>query len=74
MSMKVEFSVFDKLMESKPSLTKEKHDIRKIILSVLQIFYQDFQEKEIGLQLSASEIEIEFDFLGATHDQNIKWK
>lgn len=61
-SMKVEFSVFDKLMEKQPRLTIEKHDVRKVVLSVLQIFFQDFQEREIDLQLSACESEVEFDF------------
>lgn len=62
MAMKVEFSVFDKLMEPRPSINKEKHEIRKIILNILQIFHQDFQDKNIELHLDSSDVELDVDF------------
>jgi K+-sensing histidine kinase KdpD len=62
MAMKIEFSVFNKLMEDRPSLKQEKHEIRIIILNVLQIFYQDFQEKGIELHLDSSDMELNLDF------------
>jgi signal transduction histidine kinase len=62
MSMKVEFSVFDKLMEIKPKLIKEKHEIRRVIIDVLQIFYEVFEENKVQLSLDACEVEVEFDY------------
>lgn len=47
-SMKVEISVFEKLMEKRPRISKEKHKIRNVILGVLEIFFQDFEQKTIG--------------------------
>jgi hypothetical protein len=62
MSMKVEFSVFDKLMETSPQIKKEKHEIRRIILHILMNFSQDFKEKNIDLQMDSSSMEVDIDF------------
>jgi K+-sensing histidine kinase KdpD len=62
MAMKIEFSVFNKLMENKPFLAKEEHNIRIIILNILQIFYQDFEDKGIKLQLDSSDVDLCLDF------------
>lgn len=55
LAMKVEFSVFEKTMENYPSVTKSEHSIKKLVLSILQIFVNDFEEKNITLSLDSSE-------------------
>ncbi len=52
LAMKVEFSVFEKTLEKYPSVQKNENLIRKIILSVLQIFITDFEKKKIEVFLS----------------------
>ena len=46
LAMKVEFSVFDKILKQNPSVQKMEDSIRNIILSILQIFIADFDEKK----------------------------
>lgn len=62
MAMKIEFSVFNKLMESKVFLKLHKYEIRQILLNVLQIFYQEFQDNGIELSLDSSDVELSLDF------------
>lgn len=52
LAMKVEFSVFEKTMEEYPRIQKTENSIRKVILSVLQIFIQDFEKKKIEIILT----------------------
>jgi signal transduction histidine kinase len=62
LAMKVEFSVFDKILKQNPSVQKMEDSIRNIILSILQIFIADFDEKKIEVSLSASEKRFYIDY------------
>ena len=46
-AMKVEFSVFERTLQPYGSSNKINHSIREIILSILQIFIDDFESKNI---------------------------
>lgn len=59
---KVEFSVFDNLQQGKSIFHKQQHKIRNVILSILQIFIEDFDDKKIEVTLSASDKMVEIDF------------
>ena len=59
---KVEFSVFDNLQQGKSIFQKQQHKIRYVILSILQIFIEDFDNKKIEVTLSASDKMLEIDF------------
>lgn len=61
LAMKVEFSVFDKTTEKYPTIQKIEAPIRKVVLSALQIFISDFEEKNIDIHISASSKILSFD-------------
>lgn len=52
---KVEFSVFGNIDQKKSIFEKQNHKIRYVILSILQIFIDDFESKNIEVTLSASD-------------------
>ncbi|HMO41473.1 MAG TPA: hypothetical protein PKC76_19060 [Saprospiraceae bacterium] len=60
-AMKIEFSVFEKTMIAYPRTSKTENSIRKFVLSILQIFINDFDKKNITLSLEASEKILNFD-------------
>lgn len=62
--MKVEFSVFERTLNPSMSVRKISHSIRSVVLSMLQIFIDDFEEKGIVVSLdagTASERRLEID-------------
>lgn len=50
-AMKSEFTVFKKLSGEKPILQKQTHDVRKVLLTVLHVFFQDFKELDVLVQI-----------------------
>lgn len=62
LAMKVEFSVFEKTLQQYPSIQKMEYSIREIILSILQIFIDEFEERKIDVSLDASIKKIEVDY------------
>jgi hypothetical protein len=65
LATKVEFSVFERTVKSSTYVQKEKHSIRQVILSILQIFITDFEERKIDVSLDACErlLDIDYDSL-----------
>lgn len=65
LATKVEFSVFERTIKPCASLQKETHSIRSVILSILQIFIDDFEKKNIEVSLDACEklLKIDYDSL-----------
>ena len=59
---KVEFSVFGNLEQNATIFQKQRHKIRNVILSILQIFIDDFDKKKIEVSLSASDKMLEIDY------------
>ena len=56
LAMKVEFSVYERTLKPWDSVQKMEQPIRPLVLSILQIFMQDFESKDILVSLDASEI------------------
>lgn len=50
-AMKTEFTVFKKLQGGKPVLQQQYHDIRKVLLTVFHVFFQDFKELNVHVQI-----------------------
>lgn len=50
-AMKSEFAVFKKLHESSPTTSFKKHPIKKVILNVLHIFFQDFADINVTINV-----------------------
>jgi len=65
LATKVEFSVFERTVKSSTYVQKEKHPIRQVILSILQIFISDFEDRKIEVSLDACErlLDIDYDSL-----------
>ncbi len=64
LSMKLEFSVFERTQNPNAPIKKISHSIRNIVLSILQIFVDDFENKKIEVSLdsgSDSERRLEID-------------
>lgn len=64
LAMKIEFSVFERTQKPNATIKKISHSIRSLLLSILQIFIDDFEKKNIEVSLdagSASERRIEID-------------
>ncbi len=55
LAMKVEFSVFEKTSQKYPLIQKMNYPIKEIVLSALQIFIQDFDEKLIEISVDATD-------------------
>ncbi len=64
LAMKVEFSVFERTQKPNATIKKMSHSIRSLVLSILQIFIDDFEKKRIEVSLDAgatSERRLELD-------------
>lgn len=53
LAMKVEFSVFERTKKPDVTVKKISHSIRNLVLSILQIFIDDFEKKKIEVSLDA---------------------
>ncbi|PKB17236.1 hypothetical protein [Flavobacterium sp. 5] len=53
-AMKIEFSVFEKTVMKNPIVQKSDYSIREIVLSILQIFIDDFEKKGITVTLDSN--------------------
>jgi signal transduction histidine kinase len=61
-AMKVEFSVFEKTVMQNPTVQKLEYSVRETILSILQIFIEEFEEKKIVVSIDTNEKRIHIDF------------
>ncbi|MCP9750702.1 ATP-binding protein [Ferruginibacter sp. HRS2-29] len=61
LATKVEFSVFERTMKIHSISQKIEYSIRILVLSILQIFMEDFEEREITVYLDACEKRISVD-------------
>jgi light-regulated signal transduction histidine kinase (bacteriophytochrome) len=61
-SMKTEFSVFKKLYESEPILQPQYHPIRKIIFNLLYIFFPDFTDQIIYVDVQENYDKLYIDY------------
>ena len=61
-AMKAEFTVFKKL-DGDPSLLQfQLYDIRRVILTVLHVFYQDFNENDVYVIIDEAKKYLRFEF------------
>ena len=61
-SLKTEFAVFNKLYETNPNLQIKKHVIRKVLFNLLYIFFQDFTDNNIYVDVEQNYDQIFFDY------------
>jgi hypothetical protein len=61
-AMKVEFSVFEKTIMQNPKVQKLELSIKEIILSILQVFIQEFEQRNIIVSIDNNEKRFHVDF------------
>lgn len=61
-AMKVEFSVFEKLVKTSPEMKFEAHMIHKVLLNVLYTFFPDFTESRVFVKLSNCTHQLRIDY------------
>ena len=59
---KSEFSVFEKLFVKNPKIDKKIHNIRKVFLNVSHVFFEDFTDKDVVVQVTNSSEKAFFDY------------
>lgn len=62
LATKVEFSVFERTLKPSAFVSKSAFPIRPILLSILQIFIQDFEKCKIEVSLDACERSLNIDY------------
>ena len=62
LSLKTEFSVFNRLFEKNPSLTFSNHNISKVILTAFHIFFQDFTDLGVHVNFEESKKFLRIDY------------
>ncbi|MDO8446851.1 MAG: hypothetical protein Q7T53_12285 [Deltaproteobacteria bacterium] len=61
-AIKTEFAVFKKLYETSPVLQFKEHLIRKVTLNILHIFFQDFTDKHVYVEVEPFDGKVELDY------------
>lgn len=62
LATKVEFSVFERTLKPHTTAQKTEHAIRSVILSILQIFIDDFEKNKIEVSLAACDKTLTIDY------------
>lgn len=62
LTMKTEFSVFNRLFEKNPSLSFSNHNISKVVLNAFHIFFQDFTDLGVHVEFEESKKFIRIDY------------
>lgn len=61
-AMKVEFSVINKLMEGESKLRKRRHPVKKVTLNLFHIFFQDFKDNDVYVNVEENSDYLIFDY------------
>lgn len=61
-AMKSEFTVFKKIDGDPSLLQKQSYDIRKVVLLIIHVFYHDFKENDVYVNIDDCNKKLNFDF------------
>lgn len=56
-AMKTEFAVFTKLFDKNPKLQKKSHNVHKVLMNVFYIFFADFTDKDVKVEVECDGIQ-----------------
>lgn len=62
LSIKAEFSIYEKLLQGNVRLNTQKHNIRDVVMIVLYMFFCDFNEKDVYVEVEDFYEKVSFDF------------
>lgn len=61
-AMKSEFSVFRKLFEKNPNLQKRNHNVHKVLMNIIYLFFPDFTDKNVKVVVGENSEMAFFDY------------
>lgn len=61
-SLRNEFSAYSKLYDPNPTLRVAKHSLHKVVLNVVNLFFQDFADKLIEITIDPTDARINLDY------------
>lgn len=61
-SLRNEFSVYSKLYEAKPTLRIAIHSLHKVILNVVNLFFQEFADRFIKVTIEPTSVRLKLDY------------
>ncbi len=61
-AMKIEFSVFNRLIDGGQPLSIRRHDIQRVFMSLLHNFFQDFNAKKVHINVSDGSFDVSVDY------------
>jgi len=61
-AMKIEFSVFNRLIDDSQPLSFRRHDIQRVFMSLLHNFFQDFNTKKVYVNVDNGSFDIYVDY------------
>lgn len=60
--MKTEISVYDSLRNGKVRLDKKNHHIHRVLMNIFYVFFPDFTDKEVYVDLDKTILQSSFDY------------
>tara|TARA_R110000822_G_scaffold60287_2_gene150154 strand:- start:10860 stop:11894 length:1035 start_codon:yes stop_codon:yes gene_type:complete len=62
MAIKTEFTVFHKLFADNPELSIRRHDVKKVIMSVFHVFFEDFFDVKVHINTHGDTFFVNIDY------------
>ncbi|MFP5495701.1 MAG: ATP-binding protein [Gammaproteobacteria bacterium] len=62
LKMKTEIAVYNTLLSGKPNITLRSHEIHRVLMNVLYVFFPDFTDKGVYVKVSESNVRAPIDY------------
>lgn len=62
LKMKTEIAVYNTLLSGKPNMELRSHEIHRVLMNVLYVFFPDFTDKDVYVKVSESNIRASLDY------------
>lgn len=62
LKMKTEIDVYNALLSGKPNITIRSHELHRVLMNVLYVFFPDFTDKGVHVSVSESNVKASIDY------------
>lgn len=62
LKMKTEIDVYNALLSGKPNITIRSHELHRVLMNVLYVFFPDFTDKGVRVSVSESNVKANIDY------------
>lgn len=62
LKMKTEIDVYNSLLSGHPKITLRSHEIHRVLMNVLYVFFPDFTDKDVHVDVSESKDKVNIDY------------